>query len=67
MQSILVAGRSNATSRESVMSQRTIAANFALCVIFLASASPGYAEDAPQLHPGPWPIWHWHNHHSAPT
>jgi len=36
-------------------------ANIVLCVILLAAASPGYAEDA-RLHPGPWPIWHWHNH-----
>jgi hypothetical protein len=36
--------------------------NIVLCAISLASASKEYAEDAPQRHPGPWPIWHWHNH-----
>jgi len=30
--------------------------NIVLC------ASQEYAEDAPLRHPGPWPIWHWHNH-----
>ena len=33
-----------------------------LCVTLLAAASPRAAQNAPQIHPGPWPIWNWHNH-----
>ena len=36
--------------------------NIVFCAILLASASQGYAEDAPQHHLSQWPIWHWHNH-----
>jgi hypothetical protein len=34
------------------------------CWVLLASVSQGAAQDAPPLHPGPWPIWHWQNHQS---
>jgi hypothetical protein len=34
----------------------------ALCAISLALTSVAYAKDAALLHPGPWPIWNWHNH-----
>jgi hypothetical protein len=44
------------------MPLKAIVANFLLGVIVLASASRGYAQDAPQRHPTPWPIWHWHQH-----
>lgn len=33
-----------------------------LGAILIASATAAYAKDAPQLHPTPWPIWHWRNH-----
>ena len=44
------------------MLHRIGALKIVICVILLGSTLPGYAEDAPQLHPGPWPIWHWQNH-----
>jgi hypothetical protein len=39
----------------------------ASAIIVLAATLPvpaslGYAEDAAPVDPGPWPIWHWHNH-----
>ncbi len=33
-----------------------------LGAILVASTSAAYADDAPKLHPTPWPIWHWRNH-----
>jgi len=44
------------------MPKRTIAAHFMLCIILLVSVSRSDAKDEQRLHPGPWPIWHWHNH-----
>jgi hypothetical protein len=44
------------------MLHKIVASTISLCVIFLASASWGYAEDAPPRHPTPWPIRHWRNH-----
>ncbi len=44
------------------MPYKTNAAKIALGAMLLASTSPRYAEAAARLHPGPWPIWHWHNH-----
>jgi len=38
------------------------ASTIVLCGILLCCTSRGNAEDARPLHPGPWPIWHWHNH-----
>ena len=43
------------------------ASTILLCGILLAAASRGDAEGAAQRHPGPWPIWHWHNHQPRQT
>jgi hypothetical protein len=42
------------------MPHNTGIANILLGAILIASAA--YADDAPELHPTPWPIWHWRNH-----
>jgi hypothetical protein len=47
---------------ESAMLYKMSVSNIVFCAILLASASQGYAEDAPQHHLSQWPIWHWHNH-----
>jgi len=44
------------------MLHRIAAATIVLGGTLLPSTSGGYAADAPRLHRGPWPIWHWHNH-----
>jgi len=36
--------------------------NIAVCAISLALTPVACAKDAAMLHPGPWPIWNWHNH-----
>lgn len=37
--------------------------NIAVCAISLAlTPRVAYAKGAALLHPGPWPIWNWHNH-----
>jgi hypothetical protein len=57
--------RPEATPRrrtECAMRLKIIAADIVLCLILLISVSRGNAEGAPHRHPGPWPIWDWHNH-----
>jgi hypothetical protein len=44
------------------MLHRVVASIIVLCGILLGWTLRGHAEDAQRLHPGPWPIWHWHNH-----
>jgi hypothetical protein len=44
------------------MLHRIGASSIAVSVILLASVSWGYAADASQRHPTPWPIRHWRNH-----
>ena len=44
------------------MPHKTGISNILLGAILAASTTAAYAEDAPQLHPTPWPIWHWRNH-----
>ena len=34
--------------------------------VWLAAPLPAAAADALQPHPGPWPIWNWHNHQPRP-
>ncbi len=36
--------------------------NVLLGAILIALTLAAYAEDAPELHPTPWPIWHWRYH-----
>jgi hypothetical protein len=44
------------------MPHKTGISNILLGAILVASVSAAYADDAPTLHPTPWPIWHWRNH-----
>jgi len=36
--------------------------NVLLGAILIALTAAAYADDAPELHPTPRPIWHWRNH-----
>jgi hypothetical protein len=40
----------------------TAAVKITVCLVLLASVMPANAEPAARRHPGPWPIWNWHDH-----
>jgi len=44
------------------VSYRFKTSNIVFGAILLASTSAGYGDNAPKLHPAPWPIRHWRNH-----
>src|SRR5579862_2326272 len=44
------------------MLPRVGASIIVFCGISFGWTLRGHAEDTQRLHPGPWPIWHWHNH-----